>query len=402
MTPSHDTTESRARISPGKRFVFATVLLLASGLIAAAIAELALRVIPIPGITYHTFYYDSITGGKHYPHTTYIYRSARGDVVRRRINAWGFPDVEHDMTPAPRTLRIGIFGDSYTQAIQVPIEQTFSRLAEADLNTRPEAFHGLRNTRGEAIERVETLAFGMSGRSTLQSYLECNQWMSRTGLDVVVYVFVENDPGDNLRAIKRADISPYAELSGDSFVVDNTFDQKYSYKAGRLHRTFQFIKSNSLVVSTFEGRLKLLLQYGVKTRATEADFEGDVGPGGRPGQAPSSWQSDSLVIYGWELTSHIIDRWRRDVEAQGRQFMIVRVPRRAMVLTPLKDQDAWAPRLHAHCTAEDIRLIDPSPIIAPRQAAGDEVFYDHFTALGHRLFADAIVGHFLEAWKEAP
>ena len=31
----------------------------------------------------------------------------------------------------------------------------------------------------------------------------------------------------------------------------------------------------------------------------------------------------------------------------------------------------------------------------PRIAAGEKVYYDHYTALGHRLFADAFVAYWL-------
>ena len=59
-----------------------------------------------------------------------IYNKVR--FVVREPNAEGFMDVEHDPAKAPGTLRIGFFGDSYVEAIQVPLEAVFfRRLGEA-------------------------------------------------------------------------------------------------------------------------------------------------------------------------------------------------------------------------------------------------------------------------------
>jgi len=91
----------------------------------------------------------------------------------------------------------------------------------------------------------------------------------------------------------------------------------------------------------------------------------------------------------------ILDRWQREVAAEGREFVILRVPREEVVAEPLAKQDSWAPRLHAYCERRNIPLVDPTSRFVPRIAAGEKVYYDHYTALGHRLFADAFVAYWL-------
>jgi hypothetical protein len=365
-----------------------------AGLAALGIAEVVLRLVPIPGIAYHSFYYDPVTGGKFYPNTTLIYRSADGAQVVRHTNAWGFADVDHELKPAPGTLRIGFFGDSYTEARQVPLEDTFFRLVEDDLNGRIPELVGETNRRGEPVRHVETIAFGITGRSTLQSYLECTQWMEKADLDAVVYVFVENDPGDNIQAMRGSDEVPVAELAGDSFVVDTSFNQRYGHKNSWWHRAMQRVKANSLVVSTVEGRLKLLKRHGVKRTVTEADRAGGAGGGGVT-MVPSAWPQD-LVEGGWTLVERILDRWSLYVTSSGREFAVIRVPREEVVSDPLAGQDSWAPRLHAYCARRGIPLIDPTPGMIPPMQRGEKVYYDHFTPLGHRVFADAFVAYWLE------
>ena len=383
---------SKAR-SLARRIGIIAALVAFGGVLALVLAEVTLRLVPIPGIAYHSFYFDPVTSGKYYPNTTLIYRGRDGTQVVRHANSWGFPDVEHALTPAPGTLRIGFFGDSYTEARQVPLEQTFFRLVEENLNDHIPELVEETNRRGQPVRRVETISFGFSGRSTLQSYLECQQWMKKADLDVVVYVFVENDPGDQLPGIQPSDEVPLAVLAGDSFVVDNSFSQRYARKASGWHRAMQRLKSNSLVVSTLEGRLKLLMRHGVKTKVTEADRAGGAGGGGIP-MPVSAWPPDR-VEEGWTTVERVLDRWSREVSAQKRTFVILRVPREEVVTVPLAQQDAWAPRLHDYCARRNIPLIDPTPLFVPRVAAGDQIYFDHFTALGHRLFADAFVNYWL-------
>jgi len=363
---------------------------------ALLIAEAVLRLVPIPGISYHAFFYDAQTGGRNYPHATLIYRNDRGDRVRRHTNAWGFPDVEHDFARRPGVLRIGFFGASYTEAMQVPLEDTFFRIVERELNDRIEEMAGATNIHGEPVRSVETMCFGMSGRGTLQSWLEYRQWVDQVDLDYVVYVFVENDPMDQIRALKGSDIVPYPVLSADTFTVDRSFHQRYAYKEKRVHRSIQYLKAHSLVVSTLEGRLKLLREYGIKHRVTEAERVGAVGHGGRAGMAPSTWP-DSLVAVGEQLLERVLDRWARDVARSGRHFLVLRVPREEVLLQPLAGQDSWAPALHDLCARHGITLIDPTPYLAEPERSGQRMYYDHFTREGHEAFAEAFVGFLLAA-----
>lgn len=383
----------RPRSSFARRLVAVVALIAFGGIVALLLAEAVLRLVPIPGITYHSFYFDPVTGGTYYPNTTLIYRSAEGVEVVRHANGWGFPDVDHALAPAPGTLRIGFFGDSYTEARQVTLEDTFFRRIGHDLSARAAEFADEKNTRGEPVTRVEAISFGITGRSTLQSYLECSRWMEKSDLDVVVYVFVENDPGDQFPGIQPSDEVPLATLEGDSFAVDDSFNQRYARKTTWWHRSMQRIKANSLVVSTLEGRLKLLKRHGVKRTVTPADRAGGAGGGGVP-MVPSVWPAGK-ADEGWELVERVLDRWHREVIADGREFIIFRVPREEVVAVALAEQDAWAPRLHDYCARRGIPLVDPTPLFVPPMAAGEAVYHDHFTPLGHRLFAQAFVDYWL-------
>jgi hypothetical protein len=377
MTHHHSDTPGHGALSLGKRVVFGAVVVLVAVLVALALAEVLLRVLPIRGIAYQTFYYDELTGGRHYPNATVVYRGADAETVERRVNDWGFLDVDHSLEKPPGTVRIAFFGDSYTEARQVELEETFFRRLQATLDSR-----------SASNPRYEVLAFGVAGRSTLQSYLECTRWMNRAGIDLVVYVFSENDPADQMRVVTKVDVIPYAQIAGDSFVVDDEFRRRYAYKTSRLHRTAQFLKARSLVMSTIEQRLRLLRRHGVRVDAGPEGVEGREE--GLRATAPSTWGSDSLVAVAETLCGRVIERWRHEVETSGASFAIVRVPRESQLQRPREEQDAWAPWLHRFCREQGILLVDPTDRFREAMGEGEVLYGDHFTPAGHRAFARAI------------
>jgi hypothetical protein len=81
--------KTKQRTSKRKKLLFTVVLLSIICVIGLGVAEIILRLVPIPGVSYHTFYFDELTGQRGYPNTTMIYQSTRGDVVTRRVNSWG-------------------------------------------------------------------------------------------------------------------------------------------------------------------------------------------------------------------------------------------------------------------------------------------------------------------------
>ena len=114
-----------------------------------------------------------------------IYNKVRQ--VSRYPNSAGFLDIEHQKEKPKGIYRVGIFGDSYVESLQVPLEQTFFRRLAKDVSS----------------DGAEVLAFGISGWGTLHSMMAYETLGSRFDLDLVIYVFVKNDPGDHLAAIQH-------------------------------------------------------------------------------------------------------------------------------------------------------------------------------------------------------
>lgn len=366
----------------GRRLLSGLLLTGGALVVAAVLAEVALRAARLPGITYHTFQYDDVTGQRFYPNTRLIYRSTRGEEVTRAVNDWGYLDRDHALAKPDGATRIGFFGDSFTEARQVPLDSTFSCRVERALNgaaTRPQ---------------YECIAIGMMGYGTLQSYLECRRWMDRLSLDEVVYVFCENDPGNLVPALNKSDACPYPLIVNDSLVVDRSFATRYANKRRWPHRTWQYLKSHTLLFSTLETRLHLLRSHGVRMRVDDADRL--MGAPGKPGASlsentPPSTMPDSLRTQCMRLTEAVVLEWKRHVEATGRRFTILYVPRPSEALKPEAKRDNWAPWLTAFCARNDIAIVNPSGRFFVRGNQGEELFFDHLTSRGHAVLTTAFL-----------
>lgn len=386
--PAAASTPSQKKLTRRKKIVFSLIVAGIAAVLAFGVAEVFLRVVPIPGAVFHNFYYDDLTGGRFYPHSTMVYRNDRQEFAKRKVNSWGYLDKEHEIEKKPGTTRLGFFGDSYVEARQFPLEYIFHQVIEKKLND-------------SGAGPVECIAIGATGYSTFQCYLESRRWMDKVDLDRVFYVFCENDLGDNIPLIKRTDQIAYPVLSGDTLLEDLSFRDRYDYKKGRLHRTWQFLKSRSLVCGALQSRVILLRRQGIKLRAEEADkkMAGVAKTGAIPTtiDVPSSWP-DSLRVQAMETAGRVLLKWRREVEAQGRDFAVVYVPREPEILKPIESQDSWAPWLFDFCARQGITIIDPTAEFAAAIRDGKELYYDHFTKDGHRIMADVFVDFYNNKW----
>ncbi len=375
------------KLSALKKGFFLFLTLLFSLLIFSILGETILRVFSIPGVQFNVSKYDPLVGGGLYPHSTNIYRNDRGDFAERGINQWGYLDIKHRKEKTKHTYRIGFFGDSYTQASQVPIEQTFFRLIENNLNT-------------DQNYNVECLAFGINGFSTFQSYLNSERWVDFFNLDMIIYVFCENDIGDQIKSIKGEDGIPYPLLIQDGFIIDTTF-----YHIGKSKESFHFklvdyMTSHSLLAATIIGRLKLLFKYGIKTEMEESArmMSGSknsslINKIPNQNDLPSLWP-DSLKNHALNVESVVIRTWRDSIIKRNKVFAITYVPREKEISKDSSDQDTWKSWLESFCAEQDIIFIDPTQELLDMFGRGNEIYYDHFTKYGHIAFGDAFIKWF--------
>ena len=180
-----------------------TAVLVIFGVICAGlIAEVGVRV---ANRFFPYFYcYDAALGWGLRPNTAGYYRREGAAYVE--INNGGFRGPEVAKSKPPGTIRIAVLGDSYTEAIQVPYEDTFASVAARKLAQCP-LLKG---------RRVEALNFGVDGYGTTQELMTLREkvWAYQPDF-VVLAIFLGNDVRNNSVSLEGNLCRPfYVERNG--------------------------------------------------------------------------------------------------------------------------------------------------------------------------------------------
>lgn len=179
---------------------------------AFAIFEIGLR---IAGITKPYFYtYDEVRGWALRPGVK-GWQTDEGKAFIR-INSDGFRDREHVGRKPAGTLRIAVLGDSFSDAYQVPLEETFWAVMEREAGKceTPADIH------------VEVLNFGVRGYSTAQELLTLREKVWDYDPDIVLLAFyTENDIVENSPELNsKSDIAPFFVYRNGRLELDNSFN----------------------------------------------------------------------------------------------------------------------------------------------------------------------------------
>ena len=146
----------RAYLKARRTFLLLPIAGVAAGCV---IAEIALR---IAGISYPSFTVpDDVLSWMHRPGSSGWYTGEGRAFIR--INRDGWRDTEHSKTKPDAAFRIAIIGDSYAEALQLPLEETFWSTMRRKLSACG-SFAG---------QEIEVLNFGVSSYGTAQNYSCC-------------------------------------------------------------------------------------------------------------------------------------------------------------------------------------------------------------------------------------
>lgn len=375
-----------------KKNIFFAFSCFSISIIAALIlGEIFIRITDIPGIDKGVHYtIDPLLGYGDIPYQTLYYCNKRGDRVRRIFNSYGYPDVDHKKEKS--SYRIGFFGDSYVEARQVPLENTFFRIIERELKGY----------------NVECLAFGRESGSTLTAYLNSARWAHYFDIDLIVYVFCENDLGDNIKEIKEktSPYFPFAYLTDNGYGIDySNRDRLIAYSHTISYKIKDFISKHFLVFRLIKNRVQLVCNYGLKFKVSQkyitmsSPSEGMVKKAVIPDQndPPSAWPI-YLKEYAEKLDEAIILKWKAEVEKNSKKFVIFYIPRQGQMALDTEKQDSWKNWLEPFCRDKNIAFIDPTQDLIKAEALGKDIFYDHFTVHGHKAATAAFVHRFKEGF----
>lgn len=177
-------------------------------------------------------------------------------------NALGFRDREHALSKPEGVQRIAVLGDSFTEAVQVPLEETWWREMSSALNNgrcasrfadSPAAARADSGAKSASpgTSEIEVLNFAVSGYSTAQSLLAWRNMARAFSPDIVVLAFfIGNDLNENQRALDNEPLRPYFTADENGIALDDRFLLSADYRWARsvMGRLSQWLREHSRIV----------------------------------------------------------------------------------------------------------------------------------------------------------
>jgi hypothetical protein len=389
------------------------LLLVTFGLLFGLVmSEIFLRVI---GYSYPLFYTtDYYRGFALQPGVKGSYQREGGSYVR--INRDGLRDREHAKPKAADTVRIAVLGDSFSEAMHVPMEQTFWFLLERKLQ-ECNAFPG---------KKVEVINFGVSGYGTAQELMTLRERVWDYSPDLVVLAFTTyNDIYDNSRALSRTEEVPYFVYRNGELIYDDSFRNSRTYlqRDSKLNRLGRWLHNGLRVVQLvhyvqFVAKLKLTDWRNKRRMAAEARTQPAAGSTPAVRNAEDIGIDNMIYIEprdenwkeAWRITEGLIKQMRDDVAQRKARFLLVTLSNAIQVypdpvvrqrfLQHVGADNIFYPNLRLKALAEQERidfidLAQPMQVYADQNKVflhgfGSDIGNGHWNATGHKLAAELI------------
>ncbi|MEG5055349.1 MULTISPECIES: SGNH/GDSL hydrolase family protein [unclassified Microcoleus] len=288
-------------------------------LMGVVIGEIGLRVAKVEGYPkigdfadsaptrFHTS--DPNLGWKLKPDVSGEWNGEGGSFVQ--VNSEGLRDREHTKAKPPNTLRVAVLGDSFTEAIHVPVEQTFWSKLERKLGNC-EAVKGRKN--------VEVINFGVQGYGTAQELIMLRKKVWDYNPDIVILAFfIGNDVINNSPKLEYDRYRPFfAYDSSGKLVPDMSFRNlppidRNERAVSFVDRMPNWLVNNSRILQVIKKvdleRKKRELSEDFTTLSTQNFKE--------PQNA--AWQE------AWRVTEGLIVTMRNEVVQKNADFLVVTI-----------------------------------------------------------------------------
>jgi hypothetical protein len=285
------------------------VLLSISWMICALVAaEIGLR---LAHVGYPTggkdlfFNWDPHTGIAPRPGAQGLWHTSEYDVFVH-INSQGLRDREHALQKPPNSFRIAVLGDSYTEALQVPMEKDYSSVLERELTGCP-SLHG---------QAVEVMNFGVNSFTTAQELLRLRERVWPYSPDLVILAFdTGNNVYKNSRALQQDPYRPYFVEKDGGLVLDDSFVHARGARARWLwnHLSSWSIKNSRLLQVVAAGTN--YLRYG--------NIDGLISTG--MGLSPALYRDPESPAWqdAWRVSQDLIAQMNNEVTARGAKFLLL-------------------------------------------------------------------------------
>ncbi len=281
-------------------------------------------------------------------------------------NSDGYFDHDYARERRKGTNRIVVIGDSYVEAVQVPLSKSFHKLLEWNLNHVGD---------GSSDQRFEVIALGNSGTGQANNLEVLRNQAVKYDPDTVIMTLASNDVCDDDTVLKRDMV-----LTSGIITPEIRGLAKHNYfSAAFAVRRFQDLRRNQIRMSPE------LLQW------SQADYP--------------------RVEEAWNRTLSFVKASSDYCSSRGIRFCLVYLGADLEVryandpggtIARLKAMggphryESWdftrsVRRVSEYCQDNDIRFVSLlEPLIDAQRETGKNVFGDHYTFFGHAVAAQVI------------
>ncbi|WP_447987265.1 hypothetical protein [Nitrospira sp. Nam74] len=334
------------------------------------------------------------------------YRHTKEGFSEGYYNSHGYRDYERTYDKPPNSFRILVLGDSYVEALQVSLEDTFSALLEKKLNAVSESM------------RFEVLALGESGFGTANEYMRYLDFGTTYSPDlVIVALTIGNDILNNSKFLNREKVQFYFAFDEHkNLVLDRSVFNDYQ---DSLKRRVQRVKEHSYLASFIADRLSLLYRQWKEGHWTftsdvdeAANTDGELGPY----SYLNMYRSDLTPAWkeAFDITTGLVARFRTAVEERGARFLLMGIcsaeqvhPERSEQLMKMYklpfDFDQPNRILEQFSTREQIEFLDLMPTFREYHRKTGTYLHGfglnrggHWNENGHRLAAETMFEFLLD------
>lgn len=364
---------------PFRRWLFAAATIALSLLVAALLIEVVIRVLGLG--TALVYVPNPLYGWSHRPSNTFVWVT-EGRREQISINSLRLRDREFSYQRQEGRARLLVLGDSFVEALQVPLQASYTKQLEAMLN----------GTSGA----TEVINGGVSGYGTDNELLYWREQGHRFSPDVLLLcLYVGNDVRNNFNPLELVDAGtlrkPHFSLQGNELVLHDfpfPLDQSFGTRlklALNLHwRSYAFLREmkDRLRHSQQQTDQSAPLDFGVFARDPDAQ-----------------WQQ------AWMVTVALLSEFERSAAKLGTRLVVVIVPSHFQVyeerwqafLTQHQldgaqwDLDAPNRRLGEFLQVSGIDFIDLLPGLRAQAKISAVPLYftidEHWTEAGHQAAA---------------
>lgn len=251
-----------------------------------------------------------------------------------RINSAGLRDREHAIPKPNNVLRIAVLGDSFAEAMQVPMEDTFWAVLEREI----------RACTAVAGREPEVINFGVSGYGTAQELIMLRRRVWAYAPDFVLLMITPgNDIRNNSRALEKDERRPYFVVKDGQLVEDTSFRNRFGFRL-RSSSLGQSVTQVRDSLRIFQLTIEALRRMTEPNRATykpallvdhQVDGTGrsglqEVEPPWLQGEVGLDMETyaepqESVWKEAWQVTEDLIKLMHTEVESRGKGFMAITV-----------------------------------------------------------------------------